>query len=289
MSSTTNIRPSRTTETAGRLRAVPDQTVTTKVRSDAEDKLWTALHANPNSTATDLSQSAKIGKSTAQKFLAQWASNGSVTRTAGIAEGGRRAADLWAITDVDIAQAALPSVDTPPAQDTDTSDRIQAVVIAPDAPDTTDVAVVVSGPAEPTDTELPNATAEAAQDSLDVDATGVVKAEHVAAADSGPTTESVEADGDQARMGGADATGVKAARLVPGALRGMVEDFLRDHPGEEFGPVTIAKALGGKSSGAVSNALDKLVDARTVVKTSDKPRRFALATAEQVDVPVPTS
>jgi hypothetical protein len=74
---------------------------------------------------------------------------------------------------------------------------------------------------------------------------------------------------------------VKVARLAPFALRGMVEDHLRNHPGEEFGPVAIAKALGGKSSGAVSNALDKLVAAGTAVKTKERPRRFALAPTEQ--------
>jgi hypothetical protein len=72
----------------------------------------------------------------------------------------------------------------------------------------------------------------------------------------------------------------KADRLAPGALRGMVEDHLRDHPGEEFGPTAIANELGGKSSGAVSNALDKLVADGVAVKTQDKPRRFALAPAQ---------
>jgi hypothetical protein len=61
----------------------------------------------------------------------------------------------------------------------------------------------------------------------------------------------------------------------------MVEDYLRDHPGEQFGPTAIAHALGGKSSGAVSNALDKLVEDGVATKTQDKPRRFALAPSEQ--------
>jgi hypothetical protein len=68
--------------------------------------------------------------------------------------------------------------------------------------------------------------------------------------------------------------------LAPGALRGKVEDYLRDHPGEEFGPTAIAKALSGKSSGAVSNALDKLVADGVAVKTKESPRRFALAPTE---------
>jgi hypothetical protein len=60
----------------------------------------------------------------------------------------------------------------------------------------------------------------------------------------------------------------------------MVEDFLSTNPGKEFGPTAIANALGGKSSGAVSNALDKLVETKTAVRTKESPRRFALAPAE---------
>lgn len=292
MSSTTRTRPTRTTagtsESAVRLRAVPDQTVTTKVRSDAEDKLRRALHANPNSTATDLSQSAEIGKSTAQRFLAKWASDGIVTRTAGIAEGGRRAADLWAITDVDTAQADPAPVDTAPVQDT--ADGADAALGTSDAPDIADATVSVGDPAELMDSEQPEAVTDGSQEPVDTDAIEVVQAAPVAAGDSEPAADSVEeVDGDQPTVGGADATGVKAVRLASGSLRGMVEDFLREHPGEEFGPVKIAKALGGRSSGAVSNALDKLVDNGMAAKTGDKPRRFTLASAEQAAVPVPTT
>jgi hypothetical protein len=53
-----------------------------------------------------------------------------------------------------------------------------------------------------------------------------------------------------------DAVVALIERMAPGALREMVEDHLRDHAGEEFGPAAIAKALDGKPSGAVSNALD---------------------------------
>ena len=69
-----------------------------------EDKLWAALHANPNSTTAELFSAAKIGKSTAAKILAKWADDGSVTRIVGIAEGGGRAADRWAITEHDSAE-----------------------------------------------------------------------------------------------------------------------------------------------------------------------------------------
>ncbi|MBB5157437.1 hypothetical protein [Saccharopolyspora phatthalungensis] len=43
-------------------------------------------------------------------------------------------------------------------------------------------------------------------------------------------------------------------RLKKGELRGMVEDFLTEHPGEQFGPNTIGKALH-RSPGAGAQRL----------------------------------
>jgi len=71
-------------------------------------------------------------------------------------------------------------------------------------------------------------------------------------------------------------------RLAPGALRGMVEDHLRLHAEEEFSPGGIGKTLN-RSSGAVHNALEKLVDSGYAVRTSDKPKRYSLAPTERAD------
>lgn len=294
MSSKTRTRKTRTTaSTTGTdrtLRSVPEQTVATKVRTDTEDKLWEALHAAPNSTAADLSTAAKIGKSTAQKILAKWAADGSVTRTAGIAEGGRRAADLWAITEVDTTQTDPTPVDTAAAEDADKTDATQAEPVSPDAPDADadGSAVTEEDPVEQTDT-----AADDAQDPADAADAAPVDAEPVVAEVSDPAAangaDGATTDGDTTTENGADATDEKKARLAPGGLRGMVEDYLRDHPGEQFGPTAIANALGGKSSGAVSNALDKLVESGVAAKTQDKPRRFALAPAEQEAAPAPTN
>ncbi|MEU0470905.1 MarR family transcriptional regulator, partial [Amycolatopsis sp. NPDC006131] len=184
------------------------------------------------------SATAKIGKSTAQKILARWATDGSVTRTAGIAEGGRRAADLWSV-----AEAPEPEDLTPAAEAAGTADS-----------------------PEETPSEGPATSKPQADEGIDTEAAPATPGE---AADPDTSTDNVGSDGQQTE------------RLAPGALRGMVEDYLRDHPGDEFGPTAIAKALGGKSSGAVSNALDKLVADGTAVRTKDKPRRFALAPTEQ--------
>jgi len=293
MSSKTRTRKTRTTASANApaptLRSVPEQTVAAKVRTDTEDKLWEALHAAPNSTAADLSVAAKIGKSTAQKILVKWANDGSVTRTAGIAEGGRRAADLWAITEVDTAQTDPAPVDTAAAaEDTDTMDTThtepEAPVVGPDATATDGEGDLV----EPTDTTPTDTAADDAQDPVESETADLVKAEPVVAEVSEPAADGAATDVDKPTEDGADATSEKKARLAPGGLRGMVEDYLRDHPGEEFGPTAIANALGGKSSGAVSNALDKLVEGGVAAKTQDKPRRFALAPSEQEAAPVPT-
>ncbi|WP_229693448.1 hypothetical protein [Lentzea pudingi] len=170
------------------------------------------MHANPNSTAADLSLLAQIGKSTAPKILAKWASDGAVTRTPGIAEGGRRAADLWVITDFG-----------------------SITVAEEDSVDLTDTA------------------ADEAQDPINSVAIDAVEAEPVVAEVSAP--EAVDGGRSTTTERVAKLIKQMTARLAASALLGMVEDYLHDHPGEEFGPAAIAKALDGKSSGAVSNAL----------------------------------
>src|SRR5436309_13484475 len=122
MSSKTRARKNRTTNasTPGAARAVQfvpepvtEPATVAAARTAAEDKLWAALHVNPHATTGDLSSAAGIGKSTAAKILARWAGDGSVTRTSGIAEGGRRVADRWSITDTDTTDEVEPEAAAP--------------------------------------------------------------------------------------------------------------------------------------------------------------------------------
>jgi biotin operon repressor len=69
-------------------------------------------------------------------------------------------------------------------------------------------------------------------------------------------------------------------RLGKGALGALVLAHLRAHKGEDHGPVAVAKALGGKSSGAVGNALQRLCDSGDAVLVSDSPRRYRVAGGE---------
>jgi predicted transcriptional regulator len=85
---------------------------------------------------------------------------------------------------------------------------------------------------------------------------------------------------DDSATGADETEPSKSHRLAPGALRGLVEDFLRDHPGEEFSPNQIAKQLN-RSAGAVNNALERLVADGLVARTKEKPKRFSLANEQQ--------
>jgi len=62
-------------------------------------------------------------------------------------------------------------------------------------------------------------------------------------------------------------------RLPKGALYELVKEFLHKHPGEEFGPAKIGTELV-RSSGAVNNALEKLVTNGLATKTCEAPKRF---------------
>ncbi len=70
--------------------------------------------------------------------------------------------------------------------------------------------------------------------------------------------------------------GRSAARLGKGELAGLVLTFLRDNPGDHT-PTAVAKALDGRSSGAVGNALVRLVGVGDATQTSQAPRRYQVA------------
>jgi biotin operon repressor len=246
-----NVRTAVTTDRARRgLRAVRDSTTAPPAvmtaRTDAEDKLWKALHANPNSTTADLSTHAGIGKSTAGKILAHWATDGSVTRTPGIAEGGRRAADLWSINDTGHATSATTAAATSTEHSAETTD-----------PDPIPTGTTPSVIGQVNDSQSPDDPPQ----------------------DANRATTGLNAGGsDAASKGGGPP--LKVRRLPPGGLRGLVEDWLRDHPGEQFSPNAIGKELG-RSSGAVHNALEKLVVDGYAIKASEKPKRYTLAPREK--------
>jgi DNA-binding MarR family transcriptional regulator len=78
--------------------------------------------------------------------------------------------------------------------------------------------------------------------------------------------------GTQAQAEGTPAEGGTASRLGSGALRALVLADLAGR-GEPVSPTAIAKALG-RSGGAVSNALERLVAEGAAERVNDHPRRY---------------
>lgn len=200
-------------------------------RTAAEDKLWAALHAHPAATTGHLATHASIGRSTAAKILATWATEGSATRTSQSGSDGRRAADTWRITATSEDQVTSATTTQP-------------------------------------NTEITEKAPDAMADSTAGVGGGEITGSDPCTTEQHPAPSSVSTSTDATVPGAAGQT-----RLGKGALRGLVEDYLTEHPGQQFSPNAIGKALG-RSSGAVSNALDKLVADGYAVQTQDKPKRF---------------
>lgn len=68
---------------------------------------------------------------------------------------------------------------------------------------------------------------------------------------------------------------VKLPRLAKGELEAKVLAMLRARYPQEFGPLGLARELGGYSSGAVSNALERLAGKGLVLLTGEAPKRYA--------------
>ncbi|GGL42472.1 hypothetical protein [Planomonospora parontospora] len=69
--------------------------------------------------------------------------------------------------------------------------------------------------------------------------------------------------------------GAEGAVVRPGQLRDRILAHLAAHPGKDFTPYEIGRVLES-SSGAVANALDRLVNLGQAELTCERPRRFAL-------------
>ncbi len=81
-------------------------------------------------------------------------------------------------------------------------------------------------------------------------------------------------------------------KAAPGALRAAVARLLAEHPGESFTVTQAAKLVGGKSGGAVGNALDRLTASGHAARVSDKPRTYtatATTATAATGAPAPAS
>jgi hypothetical protein len=63
----------------------------------SEEAILKALASQPDTTTAEIASAAGLGRSTASKALAQLASSGEVSRTAGGREGARRLPDRFSL------------------------------------------------------------------------------------------------------------------------------------------------------------------------------------------------
>ncbi len=69
-----------------------------------------------------------------------------------------------------------------------------------------------------------------------------------------------------------------SAKLAKNGLRNQVEAFMRDlGTGHDVSPGVVARQLGGRSSGAVGNAMARLTEPGVLVMVSEAPVKYALA------------
>ncbi len=269
--------------------------------NDTARALWAALRANPDRTTAALANIAGIGQSTARRLLAQW-------ETAGCAQSRTesdypRAPKVWntdggasATTEPDTVPApadpASAEPETPePVTPEPVSDHVatsaeperitQATEPAPAEPETPEpvsaepVTSVEADPVTPATAPDPEMASPGPDAPADPEPDTTAETALAAPTDDESTDPAPDTPdpADATPAAGAEST---AERLPAGALRGQVEDYMRDNPGKEFTPHQIGKALE-RSSGAVHNALVTLTKAETARQTSTAPKKFTLA------------
>lgn len=120
---------------------------TTTTTTAAETVARTLTEHPDGITTRDLAKAAGVAQTTAQNALTAMESAGTARRTPGVADGKRRAPDLWRPTNTDTTgDAPEATIDTPDATDTpDTPDSASdAPEAAVDTTDTTGALVVVA-------------------------------------------------------------------------------------------------------------------------------------------------
>jgi len=236
--------------------------------------VWAALVAQPGSTVASLADAAGISRPTAAKALASLEKAGLVTRTEGGREGSKRLPDQWQPI---------------PTEESDLPDGGAADV--PDPVPTEMLPVVEAGEAATQEKDEPergeNPELADARPAEQPEAEEVESAKQAGTPEDGERESADSGESNRRRKCRAPAPAEKPAattaqadtgksRLGSGQLRDMVLQFLRDHPEGDFSPTAMGKVLA-RSSGAISNACDRLHADGAITRTSDKPRKFRIA------------
>jgi hypothetical protein len=211
--------------------------------AELAERLTAILGATPGASAASLADALGLARSTTAKALAALQSAGRLVREQGGREGSLRLPDRWYV--------AAPA----------------------------DAVAERSGSTTAVHTSAPPARAGLAR-------TGQASVGHAITADAADPAGAVPADAVPAETDGAeveratdgggcadDGVAAKAERLRRGALGELVLEVLGAHGDGALGPVGVAKVLG-RSSGAVSNALVRLVASGEAEEVGTSPRRY---------------
>jgi hypothetical protein len=259
-----------------------------------------ALTANPGgATVTAIAGHAGISAAATRQALAAHEKAGTATRV----RGGRPGIpDTWKPAGPGPAPepgaagttpAAAPHHETPhdeaPAADGAGEPRAEGADGTADAGQpAADDGTAAGGEAEASPAPDPAVTAEAAATAQAVAQAAEEAGKALAAGDLPAALAALEAAREHATQGKrvfkAAASGRRAPATRPGGLRDLVEQHLRQFPGAAFTPHQIGKVLT-RSSGAVANALDKLVSLGVAELASSKPRSYRLAPAAPAPAP----
>ncbi|MER5541002.1 helix-turn-helix domain-containing protein [Streptomyces sp. NPDC002586] len=252
------------------------------------------LTGDDMATVAELALAAGLGRSTTGKALVTLEEHGLAVRTPGGHDGPRRTPDRWraaptgasAVGDtetglepVNAESVESAAIDLEPADDTDNenapADEAPPVTSATPAPDG-DAKDANPSPAD----AAPEASAPDAGQEKD-SGSGDARAEDGNSGSTAPATpvsQAVPGQPKAAQVEDSTLPGGKK-RLAPGALRQMVIDHLSAHPGEAFTATGISRVIE-KSSGAIANALVKLVRENIAEQVSERPRAYRLVTPQ---------
>ncbi|MFE3646431.1 MarR family transcriptional regulator [Streptomyces sp. NPDC059152] len=262
-------------------------------------------------TVAELAHAAGIGHSTAGRAVTTLEKRGLAVRTPGGHDGPRRMPDLWYPVPLTPTSETTntpehdpqPADTQPESTPTDSAESVNddvegdeetsedrtsstAAAPAPDGPNPT----ITDDTDLPTDTP-PDAPDTSAADNTDPSTEPEADTPHVEASQgteqpdgnnsqedgpqSGDDNAPVSSEAAEAHRAPAQPAPTKDGRLAPGALRQMVVDHLHAHPDEAFTATRISRVIE-KSSGAIANALVKLVGSGIAEQITDQPRTYRL-------------
>ncbi|MFI0354230.1 MarR family transcriptional regulator [Actinomadura sp. 9N407] len=274
--------------------------------SGAAADVWDALTATPGATVGAIAETAEVSRATAARMLTTLEHQGRAVRTRGGRDGGKRLPDVWhpitPATDITATATTEPDAVTAPADtpatdptDTPATDTPATDAEPQDAPPSAPVGNGGDGGTDGGDADgdasgLDPAAVAEARDALTV--LGAAIADALTALEGGDGAAALAAV--EAVYGGSGKTRrlVRAAangrprnasgdpRSQPGEMRAKVAAHLAAHPGAGFTPHEVAKVIG-HSAGAVSNALDRLVDKGRAELVCERPRRFTTVPAAE--------